>query len=173
MREMQETRFHPWVVHGSLSRKWPPASGSLPGKFHEQRSPCGLQSMGSQSRTWLITALTHKLIHGVELKASHPFQLPTKFLVDPFNSLMVWCFRVVKFEPTLSTPLGLKCGKNRSSPERATCGLYFEYSSGISELRCSSHLCFGLDHCDKIDTSVYSLRLPNDTHHDGSWHVTE
>ena len=108
----------------------------------------------AKSRTRLSTALTHKRVYGVELRARHPFHLPTKFLVNPFNSLMFWCFLVVEFEHTWSIPLGLKSGENRSSPERATCGLFFEYSSGISEWRCSSHLCFGLNHCDKTDFTM-------------------
>ena len=39
-------RFHPWVVKVPWSRKWQPASGFLPGKFHGQRSLAGYSSCG-------------------------------------------------------------------------------------------------------------------------------
>lgn len=62
---------------------------------------------------------------------------------------------MVEFEHTLNTLLRLKCGENRSFPKGITSGLYFENSSGIYELRCSSQLCFGLNHHDESETRVF------------------
>ena len=38
MLEVLETRVDPWIRKIYWSRKWPPASVFLPGKFHRQRS---------------------------------------------------------------------------------------------------------------------------------------
>ena len=46
-------RFDPWVGKMPERRKWQPTPAFLPEKFHRQRSLGGLESMGSQSRTWL------------------------------------------------------------------------------------------------------------------------
>ena len=47
-------RFDPWVGKIPWSRKWQPTAVFLPGKFHGQKNLADyIQSMGSQSRTWL------------------------------------------------------------------------------------------------------------------------
>ena len=46
----------------------------------------------AESQTRLSTALTHKHVYSTELKASHPFHLPTKLVTNPFNSLMILVF---------------------------------------------------------------------------------
>ena len=51
-------RFNPWVGKIPWRRKWQPTPVFSPGKFHGQKEPGGLQSMGPQSHTWL-TEQTH------------------------------------------------------------------------------------------------------------------
>ena len=48
MRDMQETRFNPWVGKMRWSRKWQPTPIFFPGEFHGQRSLAGAKSW-----TWL------------------------------------------------------------------------------------------------------------------------
>ena len=45
--------FNPWIRKSPWRRKWEPTPVFLPGEYHGQEKPGGLQSMGSQSRTRL------------------------------------------------------------------------------------------------------------------------
>ena len=45
--------FDPWIRKSPWRRKWEPTPVFLPGEYHGQEKPGGLQSMGSQSRTRL------------------------------------------------------------------------------------------------------------------------
>ena len=45
---MQKAGFDPWVRKIPWRREWQTTPVFLPGKFHEQREPGELQSMGSQ-----------------------------------------------------------------------------------------------------------------------------
>ena len=57
-------QFSPWVEKIPCRRKWQPTPVSLPGKSHGQRSPGGLQFMGSQRG---LSARTHAHTHTVSL----------------------------------------------------------------------------------------------------------
>ena len=61
-RKLKRRGFDPWVEKIPWSRAWQPPPVSLPGEFHGQRSPGGLQPTGSQGvrHDW-VHACTHRV----------------------------------------------------------------------------------------------------------------
>ena len=50
-------QYHPWVGKIPWRGKWQPTPVFLPGKFYGQEEPGRQQFLGSQTQTWLTTAL--------------------------------------------------------------------------------------------------------------------
>ena len=98
-------RFHPWVMKIPWSRKWQPASGFLPGKFHGQRSLEGYSSWGHReldttewlsTHTWLLKCPT--LVwdaHSRSYWALEPFWKMSSFI--SFKWLLVWEYNPWKY----------------------------------------------------------------------------
>ena len=55
--------FNPWVMKIPWRRKWQPTQVFLPGEFHRQKEPGGLQSMGLQRVRHDLVTYTHTHTH--------------------------------------------------------------------------------------------------------------
>ena len=65
-RKHRRCKFDPWVGRIPRNRKWQAILAFLPGKFHGTEEPGRIQSMGSQSQTWLKQLSSHA-------RSDHPF----------------------------------------------------------------------------------------------------
>ena len=81
--------FNSWVWKISWRRKWQPPLVVLPGKFHGQKQPGGLQSIGLQSQTRLNTCThTHTYIPLASCTSLNNFFYYPNILIGP---LLVLC----------------------------------------------------------------------------------
>ena len=70
-RRCKRPEFHLWVGKIPWSRKWQPASVSLPGKFHRQRSLVGCIPRGCRESDTAAPTHTHKVPAGPVAKTPH------------------------------------------------------------------------------------------------------